>query len=225
MSGVDDAPVLLAREDEARAWIENALAPTAGQWTQLETFAAILRRASVEQNLIAASTLDSMWTRHIADSAQLLRFDTRAGNGVWFDLGSGAGLPGIIAAILTERPIWLLESRKLRCAFLREACEALGVMPRVRVVESRLETLSTHAMATISARAFAPLPKLIAASARFSTKSSVWLLPKGRNAVKELAELPASWQTLFHVEQSLTDAESAILVGTGTVHGQQRGPK
>lgn len=217
--------MLITDEDEARAWIEASLHPTAGQWQQLEEFSNALRRAATEQNLVAASTLDTMWVRHIADSAQLLRFDERGGNGVWLDLGSGAGLPGIIAAILTERPVWLVESRKLRCAFLRETSEALELGTRVRIVESRLEALPKHAMATISARAFAPLPKLIAVSTRFSTKSTRWLLPKGQNAVNELAELPASWQTLFHVEQSLTSAESAILVGSGTASGQQRGPK
>ena len=222
---VPDAPTLLAGEEAARAWLETELQPTAAQWHQLEEFAAMLRRASAEQNLVAASTLASMWVRHIADSAQLLRFDARGGTGVWLDLGSGAGLPGMIAAILTERPVWLVDSRKLRCAFLREASEALGLGARVRIVESRLEALPTHAMATISARAFAPLDRLIGLSTRFSTKSTRWLLPKGRNAVKELAELPASWQTLFHVEQSLTSAGSAILVGSGTVAAQQRGRK
>lgn len=214
-------PAILINEDAARDWIKSALAPTPVQWRQLEDYAAMLRRANMQQNLIAASTLDQMWVRHIADSAQLLCFDVRDGGGVWLDLGSGAGLPGIIIAILTSRPVWLVESRKLRCGFLREAADALGLGTRLRVVEKRLEAVPTHAMATISARAFAPLDRLINLSTRFSTKSTRWLLPKGQNTVKELAHLPASWQGLFHVEHSLTSAESRILVGTGTVSTQK----
>lgn len=220
MTGAAELAVLDS-EEAARAWIATALDPTAGQWQQLESYVSALRIANEQQNLVAASTLDRLWVRHIADSAQLLRFDSRSGNGVWLDLGSGAGLPGLIAAILTDRPIWLVESRKLRCAFLRETALTLGLDARVRIVETRLEALPTHPMATVSARAFAPLSKLIPLSARFSTKSTRWLLPKGQNTVKELAELPASWQGLFHVEQSLTSTESMILVGSGTVSGQK----
>ena len=82
---------------------------------------------------------------------------------------------------------------------------------------------SRTAAATISARAFAPLDKLIALSTRFSTESTRWLLPKGRNAVKELASLPQTWQNLFHVEHSRTDADSRILVGQGRIVPKKRG--
>ena len=213
---------LLESEEAARAWIGEAFAPTPWQWRRLETFAALLIAENARQNLIAASTIPALWVRHIADSAQLLSFDTRDGAGLWIDLGSGPGLPGLIITILSERPVLLIESRRRRCAFLRDVAAELG-LDHVEVVEARLEHVATRPAATISARAFAPLDRLLDLSARFSTESTRWLLPKGRNAVKELALLPQAWQRMFHVEQSRTDAESRILVGTGQIGAKQRG--
>lgn len=215
---------MIDSEDAARAWMADALAPTQRQWQQLERFAALLVEESGHQNLIAASTIPNLWVRHIADSAQLLTLDGREGDGIWLDLGSGAGLPGVVAAILNERPVVLVESRKRRCEFLRAVATDLA-LNHVEVVESPLERIETRPAATISARAFSPLGKLLDLSARFSTDSTRWLLPKGRNAVKELALLPPTWQRLFHVEQSRTDADSAILVGIGKVVEKQRGKR
>jgi 16S rRNA (guanine527-N7)-methyltransferase len=211
--------VILADEASAREWIAQTLSPTMAQWQKLERFAEILARANDTQNLVAASTLSQMWVRHIADSAQLLLHDQRDGNGLWIDLGSGAGLPGLIIAILSDRPLWLVESRALRCQFLRESVDMLGLQAQATIQAALLERLEAVPAATISARAFAPLPKLLDLSARFSTVSTRWLLPKGRNAVKELAQLSPAWQKLFHVEHSLTDADSGIIVGTGQVRG------
>ncbi|MGH6632366.1 MAG: 16S rRNA (guanine(527)-N(7))-methyltransferase RsmG [Sphingopyxis sp.] len=215
---------LLDNEDAARAWIGEAFEPTAGQWKQLERFIELLIAESAQQNLIASSTIPTMWVRHIADSAQLLPFDIRDGDGLWIDLGSGAGLPGLVVAILSARPILLVESRKRRCDFLRTVAAELG-LANVEVVEAPLERIETRPAASISARAFAPLDKLLDLSARFSTESTRWLLPKGRNAVKELALLPQPWQRMFHVEQSRTDAESQILVGSGKIVAKQRGKR
>lgn len=215
---------LLNSEAAARAWIGESFDPTAPQWDRLDRFIAMLVGENANQNLIAASTIPTMWVRHIADSAQLLSFDTRGGDGLWIDLGSGAGLPGIIVAILCDRPVLLVESRKRRCEFLRAVAADLD-LKHVEVAEAPLEKVVTRPAATISARAFAPLDKLIDLSARFSTESTRWLLPKGRNAVKELALLPQPWQRMFHVEQSRTDAESQILVGQGRIAAKQRGKR
>lgn len=175
------------------------------------------------QNLVAASTIPDLWVRHLADSAQLLALD-REGEGLWIDLGSGPGLPGLVVAILSERPMLLVESRKRRCEFLRAVVDALD-LAHVEVAEAPLERVEMRPAATISARAFAPLGKLLDLSARFSTESTHWLLPKGRNAVKELASLPPAWQKMFHVEQSRTDADSLILVGLGRIAAKQRGKR
>jgi 16S rRNA (guanine527-N7)-methyltransferase len=215
--------VILDSEADARAWIEASFAPAPDQWTKLDRFADMLVAENARQNLIAASTIPTIWVRHIADSAQLLSFD-RDGEGLWMDLGSGPGLPGLVIAILGSRPMMLVESRKRRCDFLRAVVAELD-LKHVDVVEAPLERVETLPAATISARAFAPLDRLIDLSARFSTESTLWLLPKGRNAVKELALLPQPWQRMFHVEQSRTDAESQILVGRGQIGAKQRGKR
>lgn len=206
----------------ARAWMTQALQPDAAQWAALEHYAALLVDANASQNLVAASTLPTLWARHIVDSAQLLCHEARAADGLWLDLGSGPGLPGLVIAILTERPVWLVESRALRCQFLNQAIAALGLERRVTVQAMPLARLPTTRAATISARAFAPLDRLINLSARFSTDMTRWLLPKGQNAAKELALLTPAWQKLFHVEQSLTDPASGIIVGTGTVKERRK---
>ena len=214
---------VLASDEQARGWIADGFAPTVRQWERLDRFAGLLVEENGRQNLIAASTIPSLWVRHIADSAQLLALDP-ARDGLWVDLGSGPGLPGLVVAILSERPMLLVESRRRRCEFLRGVAADLD-LTHVEVAEAPLERVGTRAAATISARAFAPLDRLIALSTRFSTESTRWLLPKGRNAVKELALLPQPWQRMFHVEQSRTDAESQILVGMGTIGAKQRGKR
>jgi 16S rRNA (guanine527-N7)-methyltransferase len=214
----------LENEEAARAWVAGTFAPTAGQWKKLDRFVEMLVAENAQQNLIAASTIPTIWVRHIADSAQLLSFDTPDGEGLWIDLGSGPGLPGLVVAILSERPMLLVESRRRRCDFLRAVAGELD-LAHVEVAEAPLERVGTRPAATISARAFAPLDRLLDLSARFSTESTQWLLPKGRNAVKELALLPQPWQRMFHVEQSRTDADSQILVGTGRIAAKQRGKR
>lgn len=212
--------ILLNNEDEARAWFETSFDPTASQWVALDAFATMLIVENEHQNLVAQSTIANLWVRHMADSAQLLQL-SEVGEGAWIDLGSGPGLPGLVVAILRDAPITLVESRKLRCAFLRDVVERLE-LPHVTVSESRLEAVESFPVAAISARAFAPLDKLISLSNRFATDKTLWLLPKGRNAANELASLPKSWQNMFHVEQSLTDADSRILVGRGQLPQKKR---
>ena len=214
---------LLDGVESARAWIDEVLSPTVRQWAQLDRFAKMLIAENDRQNLIAASTIPTLWVRHVADSAQLLALD-RARDGLWIDVGSGPGLPGLVVAILRDRPLLLVESRRRRCDFLRAVTAELD-LSHAEVAEASLERVETRAASTISARAFAPLDKLIGLSTRFSTESTRWLLPKGRNAVKELALLPRAWQRMFHVEQSRTDAESYILVGEGSIGAQQRGKR
>lgn len=221
--GLNMACDLLDSEEAARNWLEEAFTPTAEQWERLDRFAALLVAENGQQNLIAASTIPTIWVRHIADSVQLLALDTE-GEGLWVDLGSGPGLPGLVVAILSARPMLLVESRKRRCEFLRAVVSELA-LDHVEIAEAPLERVETRPAATISARAFAPLDKLLDLSARFSTESTRWLLPKGRNAVKELALLPEAWQRMFHVEQSRTDADSQILVGHGRIAAKQRGKR
>ena len=174
----------------------------------------LLREESSRQNLVASASLSEVWRRHIADSLQLLEHVPRE-TGEWLDLGSGAGFPGLVVAVALPRtPVVLVESRKLRVEWLRSAAAQMG-LANVQVVGQRLEAVETRAAGVISARAFAPLARLLATSARFSTPNTYWVLPKGRSAGQELQEQPESVRRMFHVEQSLTDPEAGILVGQG----------
>src|SRR5205823_5359670 len=97
---------------------------------RLRMYAQLLKSESRRQNLVSASTLAHLWQRHILDSAQLVRFEPHA-NASWVDVGSGAGLPGLVVACLIKGPITLVEPRRLRAEFLRNAVAALGLRAAV----------------------------------------------------------------------------------------------
>jgi 16S rRNA (guanine527-N7)-methyltransferase len=195
----------------------DRLAAAAGRAVSRETFEKIdlyvrlLREEQARQNLVSAATLEHVWERHIIDSAQLVRFETRAGAS-WIDLGSGAGLPGVIVACLVDGPVTLVEPRRLRADFLHRAAESLRLA--VTVLCSKAERVAGH-YDVITARALAPLARLLDISQHLSTGKTVWVLPKGRNAASELVEAQRTWQGTFHVERSVTDEDSYIVVGAG----------
>lgn len=204
-------------EAEAQLWLQANFAVSRETHERLETFIAFLRREAESQNLISASTLDHIWNRHIVDSAQLLKHaSAKASASKWIDLGSGAGFPGIVIAILSDFNVTLVESRARRIDYLQRAVALLDLESQVRVAGMPLERLETAPYQVISARAFAPLPRLFDLAARFSTDKTLWLLPKGRNAAKEWDEVKPVWNGEFRIENSVTDAEAGILVGNLT---------
>lgn len=196
-------------EEEARAWIRERYGVS--RETLLARFAELLRAEAGRQNLVSASTLDHLWARHIVDSAQLLPLAQEAGEGEWIDVGSGAGLPGLVVAALADRSVTLVEPRARRAEFLRVAADDLGVT--VEVVASKIERhRPPRAAAVISARAVAELPALLAAAAHCANPSTIWLLPKGRGAQSEVEAARRTWQGVFHVEPSITQPDSGIVI-------------
>lgn len=205
--------MILHTEAEARAWLERLPEWDALAAERLERLAALLAEENARQNLVSAASLGEVWRRHIADSAQLLTHVPRETSGPWLDLGTGAGFPGLVIATLRpECEMLMVESRARRIEWLETARIGLG-LDCAQVLGARLEQVGMRKVRTISARAFAPLPRLLELSARFSTADTVWLLPKGRSAQQELDEL-TGWAHKFHVEHSLTDAEAGVIVGT-----------
>ncbi|MEP7348470.1 MAG: 16S rRNA (guanine(527)-N(7))-methyltransferase RsmG [Sphingorhabdus sp.] len=202
-------------EIEAQHWLRDNFDVSRETWDRLEAFVAFLKREAGSQNLVAASTLDSIWSRHIVDSAQLVKLlpGEIPEDGQWIDLGSGAGFPGIVVALLGNFHVTLVESRARRIDYLQRALALLALNDRVTVAGMPLERLETAPYSVISARAFAPLPRLFELAARFSTNNTFWLLPKGRNAAKEWDEVQTGWTGDFHIEPSVTDSEAGILVG------------
>jgi len=178
---------------------------------RLDAFVALLRSDSERQNLVSKASLEEVWTRHIADSAQLVQLAPE-GARTWLDLGTGAGFPGLIVALLTSGKTTLVESRKLRVNFLQRAAELLGIADRTNILCSRVENVPPAHFDVISARAFAPLDRLLTLGQRFAAPETRWVLPKGRNAKTELEAAESLWQGKFRLEPSLTDAEAQIIV-------------
>jgi 16S rRNA (guanine527-N7)-methyltransferase len=202
---------MIGDEAAARAWLQSLPDCDAVALQRLEQLTALLVAENAHQNLVSAASLGEVWRRHVADSAQLLAHVSR-GTGPWLDLGTGAGFPGLVIAVLwPDVPVVMIESRKKRFAWLEFVIAELE-LDHASVVGERLERVESFAAATISARAFAPLDDLLQLSARFSTSDTLWLLPKGRSAQQELSAL-SGWNHTFHVEQSLTDRDAGVIVG------------
>ena len=209
-------------EQEAQGWLADHVSR--------ETLAGLgelvdrVRAEMPRQNLIAASTSEHIWTRHIVDSAQLAGLAPESAR-CWLDLGSGAGFPGLVIALV--RPglrVTLVESRRKRAEFLAATAKALDVAHRVEVRGQRLELIRESPFDVISARAFAPLKRLLPLAHRFSHEHTIWLLPKGRSAASELEAVAGSWQGDFQVVPSMTDSEAAIIIAR-EVQPRGKGPK
>ncbi|TZG26371.1 16S rRNA (guanine(527)-N(7))-methyltransferase RsmG [Sphingomonas montanisoli] len=205
-------------EQEALDWLDARGDVPRETLASLHSLREFVATENENQNLVARSTLDQFFARHIVDSVQLLDHVNMPSN--WIDLGSGAGFPGlVIAAMRPEMPVVLVESRRKRVDFLIGVASRLN-LANVRVVGSRLETVPSEPFAAISARAFAPLDRLLPIAHRFSKPETIWVLPKGRGAAKELEAVKTSWQGDFRVVPSVTDPEAAIIVAD---HVQPKG--
>jgi 16S rRNA (guanine527-N7)-methyltransferase len=203
---------MIQSEEAARAFC--AARCDAAAYARIERFTNLLGEENARQNLVSDASLAAVWQRHIADSLQLLDHVPSEAT-PWLDLGSGAGMPGLVIAM--ARPdlrIALVESRRKRIDWL-ERVRSEFALANCTIHGARLENVESRESAVITARAFAPLGKLLDLSARFSTHSTRWVLPKGRSGAQELAEQPAAIRAMFHVEQSVTDPEAGILIGTG----------
>lgn len=204
---------MITDEASARAWLAQLPEWDSTADDRLTRLATMLAEESERQNLVSRASLAEVWRRHIADSAQLLAHVPRETSKIWLDLGTGAGFPGLVIACLRpELDVRMVESRNRRVDWLERARSALA-LDNARVIGSRLELVEQFTATAISARAFAPLDKLLELSARFSTAATLWLLPKGQSARDELASL-RGWQHMFHVEQSLTDPAAGVIVGS-----------
>jgi 16S rRNA (guanine527-N7)-methyltransferase len=185
---------------------------------KLERFAALLTAENAQQNLVSPSSIADLWKRHIVDGAQLLGLVPKGGE--WLDIGSGAGLPGIVIAILGGRPMTLNEPRKLRADFLRRAVAELSLSDVV-VAECKVERLERK-FDLITARAVAGLDRLFGMACHLAHSETKWVLPKGEGAQSELAEARRTWQGSFRLVPSRTHPASAIVIAE---HVHRRGKR
>src|SRR3954454_8458930 len=179
---------------------------------RLAAYLDLLRRWQRTINLVGTDTLDDPWRRHILDSAQLVRF-LPEGVRRLVDLGSGAGLPGLVLAILGVAEVHLIESDRRKATFLREAARATA--PSATVHACRIEAAPPLAAEVVTARALAPLPNLLPLAARFATPATRCLFLKGRQAETELTEATRGWTMGVQRQPSLSDAEGCVLIISG----------
>ena len=199
--------------DRARAL---ALVPVSRETVaRLDRFAALLLDWHGRMNLIAASTVPTLWTRHIADSLQLLAIAPKARK--WADLGSGGGFPGLpIACALAEQnsaEVHLIESNKKKAAFLREAVRVTGapaVVHAERVAD--FAQASRGELDAVTARALAPLPELLSIAYPLLKRGVLGLFPKGQDVEAELTQATKCWSILASLVPSRTDPKSRVVV-------------
>ncbi len=196
-------------EDEARNWV--AARVEAPAFARMERFVAAVVAENERQNLISPATVPHVWSRHVVDSLQLLPLGR--GEGAWLDIGTGGGFPGMVLAIAGAVPILMVEPRRKRATFLADCVADLGIAG-AEVASRKVEQVTWQA-ATITARAVASIEKLLLAAAHCATSETRWLLPRGSVDAAEVGALATRHQLVFHVEQSLTQSDSAILVLEG----------
>jgi 16S rRNA (guanine527-N7)-methyltransferase len=177
---------------------------------RLKAYADILTDWNARHNLVAKSTLPELWRRHIWDSAQLAAL-IPAGAKTLADLGSGAGFPGLVlAALRPDLAVTLHEATAKKCAFLAAAAGRMGL--KVAIVNARMEDLGPATFDVVTARACAPLPRLLEYAHSFVGPNSVCLFLKGQNVGSELTEATKYWSMKVSQVPSQTDS-SGVIVG------------
>ena len=176
---------------------------------RLEAYAALLTKWQKTLNLVSDRSMTHLWCRHMLDSAQLARHLPRPA-GRLLDLGSGGGFPGLVLAAMGVRGVHLVEADQRKCVFLREVARSLELS--VTVHDCRIEELDLTAPDVITARAFAPLPKLLDMAYRFIEPATCCIFLKGAQVDGEIEAAKAVWRFKSHRVASLSDPRGSILM-------------
>lgn len=210
-TSVQTAPDDLAADKRAAL----GLCPVSRETEQrLDRYIALLRAWQAKTNLVASSTLASLWTRHVADSLQLL--DIAPSGKIWIDLGSGGGFPGIVlACALTDRPeayVHLVERNAKKAAFLREALRVTGARGTVHLadIENFVDS-KPPAADYITARALAPLNVLLSLTAPLIGRGATALFLKGQDVEVELTQATKYWTVRSKLHPSRTSMDSRVV--------------
>jgi 16S rRNA (guanine527-N7)-methyltransferase len=202
-------------QDRAQAIALNQDSVSRETWDRLDTFVALLRARQASMNLMGPSAMANLWTRHIADSLQLLPL--AKGARVWADLGSGAGFPGLVVACALAdtagAEIHLVESTQKKARFLSDCVDAIG-LPAI-VYPQRIEDFSRaskQAFDVVTARALAPLDKLLSYASPLLKTGTVGLFPKGQDVEAELTLASKSWTIDADLIPSKTEPRGRIVL-------------
>lgn len=180
-----------------------------GTALKLERYAAMLAAWNTKFNLVAASTLPHLWQRHILDCAQLYPLLPKNPKTLVADMGSGAGFPGIVLAILSGLETHLIESTGKKALFLKTVAEELEL--NVRIHQERVEAMTRLKADVITARALKSLPELFTYAKPLMKKDSLCLFLKGQKADEEIAEAVKKWSFVVEKTPSLSDETGCIL--------------
>ncbi|MBL8906421.1 MAG: 16S rRNA (guanine(527)-N(7))-methyltransferase RsmG [Rhizobiales bacterium] len=184
---------------------------------KLRAFVDLLREWQAKMNLVSKTSMADVWRRHVADSLQLLRLMPQTPQ-VIADLGSGAGFPGLVLALAGRHQVHLYESIGKKALFLREAIRATGATAEVH--QMRIEDIKEPPRVDfVTARALAPLDRLLALALPFLDRGATGLFMKGQDVDEELTKATKSWRIKFDKHPSLTDSRSVILAVTEARHG------
>lgn len=185
---------------------------------RLTRFAELLVHWNSRINLVSPSTIPDLWHRHLVDSAQIWAL-ARPHGGTLIDLGSGAGFPGLVIAIMggsDSFDIHLVESDSRKCAFLAAVKREFSL--ELTIHRQRIEIAELPPANVITARALAPLHKLLVYTSRLRARNGTAFFPKGRNFEKELDEAHRLWNFDYTLHPSMTDPEAAV-VEIGAIDG------
>ena len=187
-----------------------ATGASAAQIADLEAFRSLIAEWNEKMNLVGPSAMDAFWGRHAFDSAQLLPLAPEART--WADLGAGAGFPGVVLAILMKgregARVHLVDSMAKRCRFLAEVVESLALPAEVH--NARAESLSLT-VDIVTARACAPMPRLLEFARPYLRKGATGLFLNGQDVEAELAAATISWDFKAELLPSLSDASGRIV--------------
>jgi 16S rRNA (guanine527-N7)-methyltransferase len=193
---------------------DDALRVSRETQAALDAFATMLGLWTRRINLIAPQSAADIWRRHIVDSAQLFDFRPAVARS-WTDLGSGGGLPALVIAIIArdhapELRVTAVESDARKCAFMAEAARHAGVT--LNIVNKRIETVASSPSDIVSARALAPLPKLLRLAHPWLRPDGVAILPKGARHAQEIAQAQHDWRFHLKTQRSRTDPDAAVIL-------------
>ena len=179
----------------------------------LERLAALVEKWNKSINLISKSTVPNLWERHILDSVQIYHA-TQVNFKRWLDIGSGAGFPGLVLAILAKEKnidgkIILVESDKRKCAFLHTVRRDLNL--NLSIINKRIEECDPQNADIISARALANLTKLFDLSFNHKCENTTFIFPKGRSWQEELVAAEKTWNFSWEAVNSITDSQAVVL--------------
>jgi 16S rRNA (guanine527-N7)-methyltransferase len=185
---------------------------------RLHRYEALLKKWNPAINLVSPQTLRDVWTRHFHDSAQIYEMAPTTDATIWADLGAGGGFPGLVIAILAaeKQPgltVTLVESDQRKAAFLMTVVRELGL--RAHILSERIEAISPLGADILSARALAPLPKLLEFAELHLKPGGVALFPKGAKWRDELSEAQKTWRFDVICHASVTDSEATVLKISG----------